>query len=70
MVSPGRKDVVVRPGGILKSSGKSFLMLTHGRMVNNLLDCSEKLHKGKDHPEGLAHPLVEKPKNEGCWNYR
>lgn len=62
MVSPGRKDVVVRPGGILRSSGKSLLMLTHSRMVNNLLDCSEKLY----HPEGLAHSLVKKTKNEGC----
>lgn len=71
MVSPGRKDVVVRPGGILKLPGKSLLMLTHSRMVNNLLDCSEKLHQGEDHPEGLAHPLVKKKKkknkkNEGC----
>lgn len=66
MVCPGRKDVVVRPGGILKSSGKSLLVLTHSRRVNNLLDCSEKLHQGEDHPQGLAHPAVKKAKNEGC----
>lgn len=62
MVSPGRRDVVVRPGGILKLSGKSLFMLTHSRMVNNLVDCSEKLHQAQDHPEHLAHPLVKKNK--------
>lgn len=70
VVSPGRKDVVVRPGGILKSSNKSLLMLTHSRMVNNLLDCSEKLHQGEDHSEDLACSLVKKTKDEGCWNCR
>jgi len=29
-------EVVVRPGGILKSSDKSLLVLTHSRMVNIL----------------------------------